>query len=213
MSRRGVVLIVVALVLSAGLLGVQLASGGADFVPQRAADPCKDRDRPASQDIEGLAEAVVLTGIDEAACKLGVSRERLLLALPSPQDRAKLARDLGTDERGLAQSIKDGLRAGVDRLERQGRLPAVSTLLPSIAGQLGIPEGLAGVIPGSLVDALPSTADLLHLGLDTIDVNNVLAELDNGKSLDVILRQALIQGAIAKAKGTLPGPLQGLLGG
>ena len=43
MSPRGFALIAVALVLSAGLLGVQLASGGADFVPQRPADPCQDR--------------------------------------------------------------------------------------------------------------------------------------------------------------------------
>ena len=43
MSSRGIALIAVALCLSAGLLGVQLASGGADFVPERPADPCQDR--------------------------------------------------------------------------------------------------------------------------------------------------------------------------
>ena len=95
MSSRGFALIAIALALSAGLLGVQLASGGADFVPQRAADPCLDRGRTGTDDLEGLAETVVLTGLDEAACKLGVSRERLLLAMLSKDDRAELARETG----------------------------------------------------------------------------------------------------------------------
>ena len=123
MSPRGFALIAVALVLSAGLLGVQLASGGGDFVPQRPADPCQERGRTGQDDLESLAETVVLTGLDEAACKLGVSRERLLLALPSQKDRAELARETGTDERGLAQALKDGLRTGVDRLD-EGRSAA-----------------------------------------------------------------------------------------
>ena len=91
MSPRGIALIAAALCLSAGLLGVQLASGGADFVPQRPADPCQDRARTGTDDLEGLAETVVLAGLDDAACKLGVTRERLLLALPSEEDRAELA--------------------------------------------------------------------------------------------------------------------------
>ena len=52
-----------------------------------------------------------------------MSRERLLLALPSEEDRAELARETGTDERGLAQAIDDGLHTGVDRLEKTGQLP------------------------------------------------------------------------------------------
>jgi hypothetical protein len=80
MSFRGAALIAVAVMLSAGLFGVQLAAGGADFVPQRPADPCQDRERTGTDDLEALAETVVLTGLDEAACDLGVSRERLLLA-------------------------------------------------------------------------------------------------------------------------------------
>ena len=215
MSSRGLALIVVALLLSAGLLGVQLASGGADFVPERPADPCQDRARTVRADLEGLAETVVLTGLDEAACKLGVPRERLLLALPSQADRAKLAQEAGTDERGLAQAIDDGLHSGVDRLEKSGRLPTWSALLPSIADQLGISQSLVDLIPGSLVDRLPTTGDVLRRSLDNIDVNTVLADLDDRRSLEATLRDALIQGAIdavrASIDDALPGPLQGLL--
>lgn len=215
MSSRGLALIAVALLLSAGLLGVQLAGGGADFVAERPADPCQDRARTVKADLEGLAETVVLTGLDDAACKLGVPRERLLLALPSQADRAKLAQEAGTDERGLAQAIDDGLHSGVDRLEESGRLPTWSALLPSIADQLGISQSLVDLIPGSLVDRLPTTGDVLRRSLDNIDVNTVLADLDDRRSLEATLRDALIQGAIdavrASIDDALPGPLQGLL--
>jgi hypothetical protein len=216
MSSRGFALIAVALALCAGLIGVQLASGGGDFEPQRTADPCEDRGRTAPNDLEGLAETVILTGLDEAACKLGVSRERLLLALPSQADRAELARELGTDESGLAQAIKDGLISGIDRLETAGQLPKASALLPSVAEQLGVPSGLAGLIPDDVVDNLVPTADLLRRSIEKTDVNAVLADLDDRKALEATLRDALFKAAIEEAKArignSLPGPLQGLIG-
>jgi hypothetical protein len=216
MNPRGFALVAIALVLSAGLLGVQLASGGGDFVPQRPADPCEDRARTGRDDLEGLVETVVLTGLDEAACKLGVSRERLVLAVPSKKDRAELAREIGTDDRGLAQAIDDGLRTGVDRLEKAGQLPKTSALLPSVADQLGISQSLVDLIPDKLVDDLLPTADVLRWSLDKIDVNTVLADLDDRKSLETTLRDALVQGAIdevtGRIKDALPGPLRGLLG-
>lgn len=216
MSPRGIALIAVALALSVGLLGVQLAAGAADFVPQRAADPCQDRGRTGKDDLEGLVETVVLTGLDEAACELGVSRERLLLAMPSKQDRAELAREVGTDDRGLAQAIKDGLRTGVDRLDEAGQLPKASALLPSIADQLGVSRRLVDLIPDSLVDRLLPTAGVLRRSLDKVEVHSILAGLGDPESLEPTLRDALVQGAIDEAKqqlkDALPGPLQGLLG-
>jgi hypothetical protein len=215
MNARGFALIAVALVLCGGLICVQLAAGGADFVPQVAADPCRDRGRTGTNDLEGLAETVVLTGLDEAACTLGVSRERLLLALPSEADRAELAKETGTDERGLARAIKDGLGTGVDRLDKAGQLPKVSALLPAIADQLGISRTLVGLIPDRVVDELLPTAGVLRRSLEKIDVNTVLAGLDDPASLEPTLRDALKQGALDEAKrqlkDALPGPLQGLI--
>ena len=184
--------------------------------PSAPPTPARTARRTGTDDLEGLAETVVLAGLDDAACKLGVTRERLLLALPSEEDRAELAQETGTDERGLAQAIDDGLHTGVDRLEKTGQLPSWSALLPSIADQLGISQSLVGLIPDSLIDRLPPPADVLRHSLDNIDVNTVLADLDDRKSLESTLRDALIQGAIDAAKESindaLPGPLQGLLG-
>jgi hypothetical protein len=215
-SARGLALIAAAIALSAGLLGIQLASGGADYVPQRTADPCRDRGGgPIPPDFESIAEAVVLTGLDEAACDLGVSRERLLLAVPSREDRAELARELGTDERGIATAIRDGLRSGVDRLEQAGRLPRSSALLPAVADELGIPQGLVNLIPDGLVEDLLPTAGVLRQSLERLDVDDVLANLDDESSLESTLRDALVRGALDEAKArirdALPAPLRGLL--
>jgi hypothetical protein len=216
MSFRGAALIAVAVMLSAGLFGVQLAVGGADFVPQRPADPCQDRGRTGTDDLEALAETVVLTGLDEAACDLGVSRERLLLAVPSKKDRAELAQQAHTDQRGIAGALKNGLRAGIDRLEERDQLPKASKLLPSVADLLGLPENVVDIIPESVVDELPPTADLLRWSLDKIDFNAVLADLDGHKSLESALLDAFLQGAIDEAKApitdALPDPLQDLFG-
>jgi hypothetical protein len=216
MNARGLALIAVAIVLSGGLLAIQLVAGGADFVPQATADPCRDReDRPIEADFESIAEAVVLTGLDEAACELGVSRERLLLAVPSREDRAELARELGTDERGLARAIADGLSAGVDRLEREDRLPPSSALLPSVADELGVSRGLVDLIPDGLVEDLLPTAGVLRRSLERVDVGDVLANLDDGRTLEATLRDALVRGALAEAgariRDALPAPLRGLL--
>ncbi len=216
MNTRGIVLIVAALVLGAGLLGVQLAAGGADFVPQRSADPCQDLGRTAPDELAGLVETVVVTGVNDAACELGVSRERLLLSLLSPEDRAELAREAGTDENGLAETIKEGLEHAIDRLDAAGQLPKASALLPSLADQLGIPDPLVNSVPDALLDRLPPTADMLRWSLDRIDVRTILTEADQGRSPESILRDALIQGvkddARAWLKDVLPGPLGGLFG-
>lgn len=217
MSARGLALIAVALVLSGGVLAFQLSRGGADFVPARSADPCQDRSRTAVKpDLESVAEAVVLSGLDAAACDLGVTRERLLLALPYPEERAQLAREAGTDEAGLARAIHDGLRGGVDRLERNDQLPPVSALLPEIGDELGIPQNLVDLVPDGVVDDVVPTADALRWAVDQIDVNEVLANLEDSVALEKILRDALVQGAIddvrARIKDKLPGPLQGLVG-
>ena len=165
MSSRGIALIAVALVLSAGLLGVQLASGGADFVPQRAADPCQDRGRTVTTDLEGLAETVVLTGLDEAACKLGVSRERLLLALPSkrtaPSSRGRPAPTSAAWRRRSRTACAPASTGSSRPVScRRGRAPAVGRR------PARHPEGLVGLIPDGLVDSLPPTADVLRPSLD-----------------------------------------------
>ena len=75
----------VALVLVGGVLAIQLAYGGGTYEPLEPADPCAARTVTSqSEGIEGLTERLVLIGVDNAACSLGVSREALTLELARP---------------------------------------------------------------------------------------------------------------------------------
>ena len=93
MNRRfdGVALPAVALVLAAGVLGVQVAQGGGDFTPLASADPCMAREVPSqSAGLEGLVERLVLIGVDDAACQLGVTREALTVEIAASGDRSEV---------------------------------------------------------------------------------------------------------------------------
>ncbi len=108
------------------------------------------------------------------------------------------------------------MRAGVDRLDKAGQLPKTSALLPSAADQLGISRNLVDAIPDSVVDNLLPTADVLRRAIDKLDMNTILANLDDRQALESTLRDAIVQAALdevrERIKDALPGPLQGLLG-
>src|SRR5438270_5094595 len=138
---RRLALPLIAVLLVAAVLGVQVAAGGGDYVPRQPANPCAARPIPPIQpQLEPLAEQIVLLGLDSAACRLGVSRERLVLALADTRS---------LDPRAPA-ALKAGLRDAVERLDREGRLPKVSQLLPQALDQAhlpGIVKTLIGAIP------------------------------------------------------------------
>ena len=194
------------------MVGVGCNMGRASIVRRSASSPgrvnsaasCHPRElrRPASLAGKSTASSI---GVANGSC-----------SRCCPRTLAPNSHETGTDDRGLARAIEDGLRAGVDRLEKTGQLPKASALLPSVADQLGISESLLDLIPDSMVDDLLPTADVLRSSLDNIDVNAILAGLDDRKSLESMLRDALVQGAIEELKRTikdgLPDPLQGLLG-
>ena len=119
---------------------------------------------PIPPQLEPVAERIVLLGLDSAACRLGVSRERLVLALADPRS---------LDPRAPA-ALKAGLRDAVDRLDREGRLPKVSQLLPEALDQADLPgivKTLIGAIPAGTVDSALPTGPLLRRAVDELDVD------------------------------------------
>ena len=157
------------MVLVAAVLGVQVAAGGGDYVPRRPANPCIPRPvPPIPAQLEPLAEQIVLLGLDSAACRLGISRERLVLALADTRS---------LDPRAPA-ALKAGLRDAVDRLDREGRLPKVSQLLPEALDQSNLPgiaKTIIEAIPAGLVDNALPTAPLLRRTIDELDVDAAAA--------------------------------------
>lgn len=217
MSARAILLPLVALLASLGLIGVHLASGGDDFAPAKPADPCVERPlRPAAsvEDLEPLVEELVVLGVARAACTLGVTRERLVLALPREADRREVA-----DDATLARALKGGLERALDRLERGRRLPRASDLRDEYVDDLGLPglaESAIRRLPDSVIDDLLPTGAVLRRALDDLDVLAVVREIDEPDALERRLRDGIESAARAEAKerliDRLPGPLRSLLG-
>jgi hypothetical protein len=188
MRRLALPLIAVALV--AAVLGVQVAAGGGHYVPLRPANPCTPRPVPAiSAQLEPLAEQIVLLGLDSAACRLGISRERFVLALAE-------TRSLEPRE---STALKTGLLDAVDMLDRQGRLPKVSQLLPQALDQANLPgiiKTIIRAIPSPVVDNLLPTAPLLRQTIDELNINRLLHELNNPSQLNSVLQSAILQAAL-----------------
>lgn len=187
---RRLALPLIAVLLVVAVLGVQVAAGGGQYVPRQPANPCVPRPVPPIQpQLEPLAEQIVLLGLDSAACRLGISRERLVLALADTRS---------LDPRAPA-ALKAGLRDAVDRLDREGRLPKVSQLLPDALDQAGLPgiaKTIIDAIPAQLVDNALPTAPLLRRTIDELDVARLLQELNDPRQLDSAVQSAILHAAL-----------------
>ena len=113
----------VAAVLALALVAVHLAAGGGDFEPTKPGDPCAREVRVEQEtDLVTTAERVGLVALDGAACELGVSRERLLLAVAGEGE-------LPVDEDRRNDAFRTGLRKAIDDEERNGRLGGTEAAL------------------------------------------------------------------------------------
>ncbi len=187
---KALVLPIIAVLLVAAVLGVQVAAGGGDYVPRQPANPCAPRAVPSiPARLEPLAERIVLLGLDNAACRLGISRERLVLAFADTRS---------LDPRAPA-ALKAGLRDAVDRLDREHRLPKVSQLLPQALDQTdlsGIVKTIINAIPDALVDTSLPTGPLLRRTVDGLDVDRLVRELHNPRQLDSAVQSAILHAAL-----------------
>jgi hypothetical protein len=141
---RGRILIGVALVLSLALVGVYAAAGGASYEPVQVQNPCEPRAETAnSGGLEGLAEEFTLSALDGAACKLGVSRERLARALASKEARERFTKRFHIDDEKLTQAIRAGLVRAVDDAEERGKLPSfVAGPMRGVVEHVPLEEGI-----------------------------------------------------------------------
>lgn len=141
---RGRILIGVALVLSVALVGVYAAAGGASYEPVQVQNPCDPRaETENSGGLEGVAEEFTLSALDGAACRLGVSRERLARALSSKEARERFTKRFHIDDEKLTKAIRAGLVRAVDDAEERGKLPPfVAGPMRSVVEHVPLEEGI-----------------------------------------------------------------------
>jgi predicted MFS family arabinose efflux permease len=123
-------------VVAAALPATAIAAGGTDMGSVEVADPCLAP--PDTFDGSGFDAAVqrfALSGLNGAACELGVSREELILSF-EPRSGVELDWDRDT----IDDAIKTGVQRAIDDADERGSLPGW------IAGPL---RGLVGRMPVS----------------------------------------------------------------
>lgn len=145
--------------VSAALIALYLALGGATYKPLAVADPCQQRSTEELVEREDVLEQLVLSALDGAACRLQVTREELTLALATAEARAEFGRAHHVDD----QQIDDAVRAGLERaVEDAERIGAISSF------EAGLFREVVERLPLSIViDALQTGAGTSLLGLLT----------------------------------------------
>jgi hypothetical protein len=121
--------IAVATAASALLVAVYLGLGGASYAPAKSADPCVERDWRQPSGFQEVAEQIVLSGLDGAACELGVSREQIVLAFASGTSLESFAHEQGIDVDRLESLVRTGLLRALDDAQRAGAINATIAAL------------------------------------------------------------------------------------
>lgn len=183
---------IAALILVAGVIGVQLANGGGTYEPLRSADACAERTVTSqAEGINGLAERLVLLGIDGAACELGVSREALTLQIAQSGARGDTEVD----------ALRAGLLNAVRQMKADGTLPQASELVDEAldsANLNGLLEKAIRVIPDSAINKVLKTDDVLTRAINDLDLPELLANLDNQDDLEQQIEIA-VTGAVEES--------------
>jgi hypothetical protein len=106
------------LLAAAVLVGVELGKGAASYGSAQIENPCRFRTFEGSG-LDATVQRVVLDGLDGAACRLGVSREVLVLSLAGgggfPHTKLDRAR--------IEKALRAAMLEAVDRAERRGDVP------------------------------------------------------------------------------------------
>ena len=145
--------IAVSVAASLVLIVVYLALGGASYAPAKVADPCAPRDWRKPSGLSEVGEQIVLSGLDGAACELGVSREAMVLALANSDSRERFAREHGISDERLEELVRDGLmRAIDDAVEADALNPTIADILRGVVRSIPVDELV------DLLDRLPGLA-------------------------------------------------------
>jgi hypothetical protein len=106
------------------------------------ADPCAQRAAFPGSGVDAAVQRVVLDGLDGAACQLGTSRERLVLALAGDSSQR-----LPNDQTTIDSAVRAGLLRALDEASNRGDVPALLVpLLRRIVQTTPLDELIRGAV-------------------------------------------------------------------
>lgn len=145
----------VAIGLVAAVIVPYVALGGGSFEPTPVADPCVPRAYPEAEGLGETIERIALTAVDRVACRLGVSREELVLALRDESSLGDFAAEHGLEREDAERAVQEAFLRALDDAEEAGALPGLVAGLArrAIGGVppfllLEVLERLSGLLPG-----------------------------------------------------------------
>lgn len=142
MRRPGHLAIVAAIAAALALVLVELDRGALADDPLAVPDPCTRQVTVTTGGIDGQAQRIGLGALDDAACRLGTTREELLLSMASSlTERRELPE-------GAEDAIRDGLEEAIDEEEGAGRLNAVAAFLLRQAARRAPVEWVVRAVEG-----------------------------------------------------------------
>jgi hypothetical protein len=131
--------IALATLTAVALVLAYLALGGASYAPAKTADPCASRDWREPRGLQAVAEQIVLSGLDGAACELDVSREDVVLAFGSRASLNRFERENDVTPAELERLVRKGIDRAVDDAVEAGALdPTVARVIRDIAERIPI---------------------------------------------------------------------------
>lgn len=105
-TRRGKLVLLALAAGAVALAAVELALGALHFGDPKVADPCTAAPAFSGGGIDGAVQRFALSGLDGAACRLGTTREELVLSfVPAAGEKPRWSR----------ATIDGAVRAGIDR--------------------------------------------------------------------------------------------------
>ena len=123
MNARNVnsAVVVVAVLAAVGVVLIvgEIVQGSRNPTPA-IANPCARRAPFPGSGFDATVQRVVLDGLDGAACRLGTSRERLLLALAGDSSQR-----LPRSRKAVEAAVRAGLLRSLDEATERGDIPAL----------------------------------------------------------------------------------------
>jgi hypothetical protein len=105
-------------------------------------NPCAGRTAFSGRGFDATVQRIVLDGLDGAACRLGTSRERLVLSLAGDSSQRLPVTRATTDA-----AVRAGLLRALDEAEARGDVPALLTpLLRRVVQKVPLDELIRGAV-------------------------------------------------------------------
>ena len=132
MRKASLLLVLLAVVLSGGLIAGFVALGGTsnlETTQTAKTDPCTTKIVPQQGDtMEAEASSILLTSLNTAACSLQVTREDLVLALGNGDGIDGAAQLLGVQPAALQDAVLSAVKETVDIETAAGRVTPTTAL-------------------------------------------------------------------------------------